>query len=224
VRPKNHRGTESTENCPQITQIYTDPPTHPRKTADHADEHRWVHTGLLCVARSWPPNGGTHRLTSSGETPWPSNDGKGSTGSGICLEIKLSCRFPDPVVCALAERRSRHFFSPSNRREGHAPLPTNTEERQNRRATGTSAGEKWGVDGRSRPEAALFSPATGDHQSPVVLPPRSGTAFQAQRPPLRVGGRAGGLRVFVPSWLRRGWLCVLCDSVVVLSFVAGALF
>jgi hypothetical protein len=48
--------------------------------------------------------------------------------------------------------------------------PTEEEERQNRRAKGTSAGEQRGGDERLGSEPASFSPATGDSQSPVVLP------------------------------------------------------
>ena len=88
---------------------------------------------------------------------------------------------------ALRERKPRHFSSSFNSWERHALLPNNErEERQNRRAKGASAGEKWDVDGRLRPEAALFSPATGDQGSPVVPPPISGTAFQVQQPLLCV--------------------------------------
>jgi hypothetical protein len=169
------------------------PPAQKRRDAE-AQRRREALARFLCVARFRPSDGGVFRLTSSGETPWPS-DGHGTTGSGNRLESELSCRFPDPVVCALEERRSRLLFSPFNGWEGHAPH-NNTKERQNRRAKGTSAGEKTGGDGCSHPELAGFSPATGDHQSPVVLPPISGTAFQAQRPPLRV---------FVSLCLRRGW-------------------
>ncbi len=73
-------------------------------------------------------------------------------------------------------------------------------ERQNRRAPGTSAGVKWDVDGRLRPEATQFSPVTGDPWSPVALPSISATAFHAQHLPL-----CG--------------LCVLCGS---LGWVSGS--
>jgi hypothetical protein len=55
------------------------------------------------------------------------------------------------------------------------------EERQNRRAKGTSAGEKRCDDERSRSELARFSPATGDRGSPVVLPVIISIARQARQ-------------------------------------------
>ena len=55
------------------------------------------------------------------------------------------------------------------------------EGRQNRRAKGTSAGEKRGGDERSGSEPASFSPATGDFRSPVVLPGIISIARQAQQ-------------------------------------------
>jgi len=42
------------------------------------------------------------------------------------------------------------------------PTMKEIEERQNRRARGTSAGEKTGGDERLRSELTGFSPATGD--------------------------------------------------------------
>jgi len=138
-------------------------PTHPPIwPTDHTDKHRWNHDFWLCVARFRPSDGSTHCLRSSGEAPWPS-DGHGVTGPRNRLESELSCRFRGPATCALEERRSRHFSSSFNNWVGHAPSPKyGSEERQNRRAPGTSVGEKTGGDECSRSEQAGFSPATGD--------------------------------------------------------------
>jgi len=86
----------------------------------------------------------------------------------------------------------------------------NMKERQNRRAKGTSAGEKRGSDERLRSGLASFSPATGDSRSPVVLPGRCGDTFQAQHhslcasAPLRLCvfffGRVGGSVPSVALW------------------------
>jgi hypothetical protein len=171
AEPQRHRDTEKAQSHPPTSQTRRhegtktsqSPPTHPVETADHADRRRCVHTDLLCGARFRPSDGGAFRVTSSGETPWPSN-GHGITGSGNRLESELSCRFPDPVVCALAERRSRHFSSSFNGWVRHAPSPKHArEERQNRRAKGALAGEKTGDDGCLYPESSGFSPAAGDH-------------------------------------------------------------
>ena len=193
---RRHEGTKKSQSHPATLQ---------RRGAE-TQSHRGALTGFFCVARSWPPNGGIHRLTSAGETPWSPFGGHGTTGSGNRVESELSCRFPDPAACALEERRSRLFSSSFNSWEGHASSPHKKEKRQNRRANGTSAGEKTNSDECLHPERKVFSPATGDHRSPVVLPPISGVTIQAQHPPLCVSGWVVGLRVFVPSCLRRGWV------------------
>jgi len=223
--PQRHRDTEFAQRCflnsPQPrrhedTKESQSPPSHPVETADHADRRRWGHATFLCAARSGASEYRNHHSTSFNETPWPLDDGHGTTGPGNRFESKLSCRFPDPVVCALEERRPRHLSSSFNGWKAHTPHYNNTEERQNRRAPGTSAGEKRCDDKRSRSEFASFSPATGDPQSPVVLPPINGTVFQAQHLPLCVCRCVVGLRVFVSSWLRRGrasgsaFICVIC--------------
>ena len=127
----------------------------------------------------------SYRFAKTGEIPAVIGR-PGTTGSGNRFESELSCRLPNPVTCALEERRSRLFSSPFNGWERLTPLPTNTEERQNRRAKGSS-----------------------------VLPPISGTAFQAQPPPLRVGG----LRVFVSSCLQRGRGGPICVYLRYLRFL-----
>jgi hypothetical protein len=154
VAPSNAKAQRRKEAKP------TQPPILP---TDHADQRRWFDTDILCVARFRPSDGNAHRLTLSGETPWPSGNGHGTTGPGNRFESKLSCRFPDPVACALEERRSRHLSFPFSSDGMHAsPTSYIGEERQNRRASGTSAGEKAGCDERSRLKQTAFSPATGD--------------------------------------------------------------
>jgi hypothetical protein len=110
---------------------------------------------------------------------------------------------------ALFERRPRYLSSLSDSWE-----PAHHNVRQNRRASGTSVGERRGEDGCSRPEATLFSPATGDRTiawcSAVNLRHhRRISATAALRlcvsAPLRSFGRLGALRVVVSSWLRRRW-------------------
>jgi hypothetical protein len=87
----------------------------------------------------------------------------GNAGPRNRRESELSCRLRGPASCALGERRPRHYSSPFNGREGRASSPLfEEEERQNRRAHGTSAGEKSGGNGCSHPEASGFSPAAGD--------------------------------------------------------------
>jgi len=104
-----------------------------------------------------------------------------------------------------AERRPRHFFSPFN----------DCEERWNRRAPGVSAGRKRGDDGRLRPELTCFPAAVGD-----LMIADSSTGNPRWRPSVlaRISLRlcafaslrsflwVAGLRVFVSSCLRRGWI------------------
>ena len=175
-------------------------PTHPPIwPTDHTDKHRWNHDFWLCVARSRP-----------------SNDGRVPLGRDTDSNVNVRHGVPTQRP-ALDERRPRHLSSSFNGWKAHTPHYNNTEERQNRRANSTSAGEKRCDDKRSRSEFASFSPATGDPRSPVVLPPINGTVFQAQHLPLCVGGWVVGLRVFVSSWLRRASWADLCDLWAVLS-------
>jgi hypothetical protein len=139
------------------------PPAQKRRGAE-TQRRRGALAGFLCVARSRPSSDGMHHSTSFGETPWPTSGGHGATGSGNRFESELSCRFPDPVACALEERGPRHLSSSFNSWEGYASLPHKKEERQNRRATGTLAGEKTDSNGCLHPESSGFSPATGDQQ------------------------------------------------------------
>ena len=53
----------------------------------------------------------SYRFAKTGEIPAVIGR-PGTTGSGNRFESELSCRFPNPVTCALEERRSRLFSSP----------------------------------------------------------------------------------------------------------------
>ena len=90
------------------------------------------------------------------------------------------------------------------------PFNTKKEERQNRRASGTAAGEKTVSEESSLSEAAGFSPVTGDSIAcHSVGKKRIRVSCSAIAPlrlcvfaPLRYFGRAGGLREsFVSSCL-----------------------
>jgi len=198
AKPQRHRDTEFAQrhflNSPQPrrhedTKDSRSSPTRPVEDAE-AQRRRGNLAGFFCVVR----------CPAVQRRP-------GIAGSGIRSENELLNRIPGPATCALEERRPRHLPSLFIGWERHAPSPEyEKEERQNRRASGTSAGEKTGCDERSCSEQTGFSPATGDSRSPVILPPISETTFQAQHPPLCGGGTVGGLRVFVPSCLRRGWV------------------
>jgi hypothetical protein len=104
------------------------------------------------------------------------------------------------------EPRRHEDTKDSQRPPTHPSKKHRGAETWSRRARSTSVGEKADSDGCLHPESSDFSPATGDYRSSVVLPPISGITFQAQHPPLCVGGWVGGLRVFVSSCLRRGWV------------------
>jgi hypothetical protein len=105
-------------------------------------------------------------------------------------------------VCRLSglrfiERMPRHFSSSFNSWEGQDFSPCNEEEeKQNRRASGTSAGEKTASDECSHSERAGFLPVTGD---PVacrsVMNERNRIPCSAIAP---LGFWAGG------------WICVTC--------------
>jgi len=104
----------------------------------------------------------SYRFAKTGEIPVVIGR-PGTTGSGNRFESELSCRFPDPVACALEERRPRLFSSPFIGWKALTLHYNNIEERQNRRAFGTSAGEKTDSDGCLHLESSVFSPATGDY-------------------------------------------------------------
>jgi len=238
-QPQSHRGTEEAQSHPADlsnakTQRREDAkPTHPPiRPTDHTDRPRCFRSELGGPALPTTPSPPPTQKRRGAETQrrrencWrlhrtarsrPSEDGRGLLGRDTDPNTSVRLRVPTQQS-ALFERRPRHFSSSFNSWEGRVPHHNTKEERQNRRARGTSAGEKRCDDERSRSELASFSPATGDHRSPVVLPPISGTTFQVQHPPLCVlcgsitGGRTA-LRLCGSASLRF-LLCVsLCASV-----------
>jgi hypothetical protein len=139
---------------------HTHPPVWP---TDHADrrryrpptlQHRGAETqrrrgsvaGFSCLAR------------------FPAVQARpGIAGSENRVECERSPRFSGPATCALEERRPRHLFSLLNGWGKHAPSPKHErEERQNRRASGTAAGENPANNEGWLSEMVGFSPATGD--------------------------------------------------------------
>jgi len=139
-------GSSSTSSC--RLSGFSNAKTQRRKDAKTTHppdfQRREAFAGFLCVARSRPSNG--------------------RKPLGRATVTKTSSRPGVPAQrLALPERKPRHLSSPFNSWEGHAPSPKyGREERQNRRAPGTSVGEKTGCDERSGSEQAGFSPATGD--------------------------------------------------------------
>ena len=199
-QPQRHRDTEEAQSHPPIlsnakAQRRKDAksihlPGFQRRGAE-TQRRRGDLTGFLRVARFRPSNG------------------REPLGRATAPNTSVHLGVPAQRL-ALIKRKPRHFSSSFNSWERHALLPNNErEERQNRRASGTSAGEKAGCDDHSRSEQTVVSPATGDPRSPVDLPPKSAITFQAQHPPLCVGGRVGGLCAFVSLCLRRGWVGAL---------------
>ena len=145
----------------------------------------------------------------------------GTAGSGHRSEFEHSSRCPDPAACAQRAQASPPFFFIQSF-VGRAPLPNKEDERQNRRAGGALAGEKRCDDESSHSEFVSFSPATGDFESPVVLPERYGSALPTQPPllcvfaPLRYwvgGGICAHLRYL--RFLRANgsvFICVICGQ------------
>jgi len=206
-QPQSHRGTEKTQSHPptqekpQITQINADP-TQPLLTQRRGAETQRRRESCRRL----------HRTARSR----PSEDGRESLGQETAPKTSFRSNFlaQRPALC---ERRPRRFTFPFTSWEKCTSLPMREEVRQNRRAMGTSAGEKRGVDGRSHPEAALFSPATGDR--PIACCSASnkrkhlaGSAAASLRLCVfagRVGGRALRSSRFYGV---AGWIWVyLCD-------------
>jgi hypothetical protein len=126
---------------PQITQINADPPTRPL-----TQRRRGGLTGFLRVARFRP------------------SDGREPLGRDTAPNTSFHLGVPAQRL-ALRKRKPRHFSFLFSSDGVHAsPTSSAGEERQNRRASGTSAGEKPDHEENSLSEAAGFSPATGDHQ------------------------------------------------------------
>ena len=138
----------------------------------------------------------------SGKVHRPSEDGRAPLSRESAPRTSSRLGFPTQRL-ALTERKPRHSSSSFSSWEGHTSSPNNErEKRQNRRANGTSAGEKAGCNERSRSEQTDSSPATGDFLSPVVLPGRCGDTFQAQHHSLCA---SAALRCLL--WAG-GWICV----------------
>jgi hypothetical protein len=143
-----------------------EPPIWP---TDHTDKHRCFRFELgnpaLPTSPS-PPSTRKHRETLAGflcvARSRPSNDGRVPLGRDTDSNVNVRHGVPTQRP-ALSERRPRHLSSSFNEWKAHTPRYNNTEERQNRRATGASAGEKTGGDGCLHPESSGFSPATGDY-------------------------------------------------------------
>jgi len=88
----------------------------------------------------------------------------GNRWAGQPLQKRVLVPVSRPSGLRFAERRPRHFSFFSRKWDKFAPQHNEKKLRQNRRANGTSAGEKRNDDERSRSEFASFSPAKGDHQ------------------------------------------------------------
>jgi hypothetical protein len=156
-------------------------------------------TDILCVARSRP------------------SDGRGPLGRESASKTSFRTGFSTQRL-ALSERKPRHLSSFFVRWDGDAlPLPTNErEKRQNRRAPGTSAGEKPDDNESSLSGAAGFSPATGDSIASRSAGNQRHRISCSAIIPLRlcvfaflwVGGSG-----FAAKQLRRDkWICVICGQ------------
>ena len=91
----------------------------------------------------------------------PSNDGREPLGQEIVPKTSFRSNFLAQRP-ALSERRPRRFSIPFYSWGMYTSLPIREEERQNRRAFGTSAGEKTESYGCLYPEPMGFSSGTGD--------------------------------------------------------------
>jgi len=119
---------------------------------------------------------------------------------------------------ALSERKPRYFSSSFNCWEERTSPSHERKEKQNRRATGTSAGEKRSGDERLRSEFASFSPATGDR--PIAGRSALNKWFLLAGSAIaslcgRVGGWPSCLCVFVVATWVGGWICVICVICVI---------
>jgi len=119
------------------------PSTLQRRGAE-TQSRRGKLTRFFCVARFRP------------------SDGRKPLGRESDTKARFRSGFPTQRP-ALEKRTPRHLSSPFNRWERHAPSPNNEkEEKQNRRASGTSADEKPVNDECLPSEVAGFSSVTGD--------------------------------------------------------------
>jgi hypothetical protein len=123
--------------------IPTQPPFSQRRGAE-TQRHRESCRRLHRTARSWPSGNGREPL---GQETAP----KTSFRSNFLAQR--------PALC---EHRSRRFFLLFVGWKGLTLPSHKKEERQNRRANDTSAGEKTGRNGCLYPKRSGFSPATGE--------------------------------------------------------------
>jgi len=151
-----------------------------RRPTDHTDKPRWAHTTLFCPARARPYIHGRAPL------------------GRVVVPNASACHGNPTQRPALRERRPRQSSSSFNSWEVHISPTYRRQERQNRRASGTSAGEKTGCDERSRSEQTDFSPATGKHQ----IACRSASNMRKHISGSASAPLCGGLCVFVSLWLR----------------------
>jgi len=119
-----------------------------RRPTDHTDKPRWAHTTLFCPARARPYIHGRAPL------------------GRVVVPNASACHGNPTQRPALRERRPRQSSSSFNSWEVHISPTYRRQERQNRRASGTSAGEKTGCDERSFGADGLL---TGDRQTPDCL-------------------------------------------------------
>jgi hypothetical protein len=119
----------------------------------------------------------------------PSNDGREPLGQETAPKTSFRSNFLAQRP-ARRKRRPRHFSFLFNSLEKYASLPIREEARQNRRAFGTSAGEKPAIDEHSCSGEDGFSPVAGDPGLPAVLLSICGISFrESDRLLARVGGR-----------------------------------
>ena len=151
----------------------TQPPILP---TDHTDRPRWFRSELGDPALPTTPSPPLTLQRRGAETQRrrescrrlhrtarfrPSGDGREPLGQETAPKTSFRSNFlaQRPV---LSEHRSRRFFLLFVGWK-RLTLPSyKKEERQNRRANSTSAGEKTGRNGCLHPERSGFSPATGD--------------------------------------------------------------
>jgi hypothetical protein len=185
---------------------HTDPPTRPKKNAE-AQRRR----GAEGVSR----NSSVRRGARS------SKDVRAPLGRKPAPKTSFRTGFPTQRL-ALQKRKPRHISSLFNRWERHAPSLINKgEERQNRRALGTSAGEKTGDDGCLYPESSGFSPAAGDSIACRSAAKKRDRVSCSATAPLRLcvfAGWRGGWALRSLRFLG-GWVALrLCGSAPLRSF------
>jgi len=105
----------------------------------------------------------SHRFASRGEVSAVRRRPETAV-SGIHVENTISCWIPDTAACASKAQASPIHFSIKKLVRASRSPKHKRKEWQNRRASGTSAGEKTDSDVCLHPESSGFSPATGYQQ------------------------------------------------------------